>query len=187
MSSLFNFLEQIDGFLVRMEKVLIIFVLFLLIVLSLGQVIARNFFQLGFMWIDELSRCLVLWLAFIGGALCSKYARHMRIDIILHLMKGQKKLIVEIIGNVFIIIVCAFLLVASINHIIYQMESSIKLMLQGVPDWIISLVIPYFFAVTMFRAIMRIKKDILKEEHVELPHTGSGDLNGGLEQALPTK
>ena len=187
MSSLFNFLNQIDGFLVRIEKVLIIFILFLLIVLSLGQVIARNFFKVGFMWIDELTRCIVLWLAFIGGALCSKYARHMRIDIIIHLIKGNKKRIVEIIGNVFVIIICAFLLVASINHIKYQMESSIQLRLQGVPDWIISLVIPYFFAVTILRAVLRIKKDILDEKQVELSITGSGDLNGDPGQALHAK
>lgn len=177
MSSLFNFLEQLDGFLVRIEKGLIILVLFLLTVLSFGQVIARNVFKVGYMWIDEFTRCIVLWMAFIGGALCSEYARHMRIDIILHLMKGKKKRAVEIIGNVFIVVICSFLLVASINHIKYQMESSVQLMLQGVPDWIISLVIPYFFAVTILRALLRIKKDILGEEQVKLPMMGSADLN----------
>jgi len=176
MSSLFNFLEQIDGFLVRMEKGLIILVLFLLIVLSFGQVVARNVFKVGYMWIDELTRVIVLWMAFIGGSLCSEYARHMRIDIILHLMKGKKKRVVEIIGNVFIIMICSFLFWASINHIKYQMESSVQLMLQGVPDWIISLIIPYFFMVTMLRALLRIKKDILGEEQIKLPVMGSVDL-----------
>jgi TRAP-type C4-dicarboxylate transport system permease small subunit len=176
MSSLFNFLEQIDGFLVRMEKGLIILVLFLLTVLSFGQVVARNVFKVGYMWIDELTRVIVLWMAFIGGALCSEYARHMRIDIILHLMKGKKKRMVEIVGNVFVIMICAFLLVASINHIKYQMESSVQLMLQGVPDWVISLIIPYFFTVTILRALLRIKKDILGEEQIKLPLMGSADL-----------
>jgi C4-dicarboxylate transporter, DctQ subunit len=176
MSSLFDFLERIDGYLVRMEKGLIILVLFLLTVLSFGQVVARNVFKIGYMWIDELTRCIVLWMAFIGGALCSEYARHMRIDIILHLMKGKKKRAVEIIGNVFIIVICSFLFVASINHIKYQMESSVQLMLQGVPDWIISLVIPYFFIVTILRSLLRIKKDILGEEQIKLPMMGSVDL-----------
>lgn len=176
MSSLFDFLERIDGYLVTMEKGLIIFVLFLLIILSFGQVTARNIFKIGYMWIDELTRVIVLWMAFIGGALCSEYARHMRIDIILHLMKGKKKRAVEIIGNVFIIVICSFFLLASINHIKYQMESSVQLMLQGVPDWVISLVIPYFFIVTILRALLRIKKDILGEEHIKLPVMGSVDL-----------
>jgi TRAP-type C4-dicarboxylate transport system permease small subunit len=176
MSSLFDFLERIDGYLVTMEKGLIILALFLLIVLSFGQVVARNVFKVGYMWIDELTRCIVLWMAFIGGSLCSEYARHMRIDIILHLMKGKKKRFVEIIGNVFIIVICAFLFWASINHIKYQMESSVQLMLQGVPDWIISLIIPYFFMVTMLRALLRIKKDILGEEQIKLPVMGSVDL-----------
>jgi len=177
MSSLFNFLEQIDGFLVRMEKGLIILILFLLIVLSFGQVVARNIFKVGYMWLDEITRCIVLWMAFIGGALCSEYARHMRIDIVLHLVKGTKKRVIEIIGNVFIMVICSFLLVASINHIKYQMESSVQLMLQGVPDWVISLIIPYFFAVTILRALLRIKKDILGEEQIRFPVMGSADLN----------
>jgi C4-dicarboxylate transporter DctQ subunit len=176
MSSLFDFLERIDGYLVRMEKGLIILVLFLLTVLSFGQVVARNVFKIGYMWIDELTRCIVLWMAFIGGALCSEYARHMRIDIILHLMKGKKKRAVEIIGNIFIIVICSFLLWASINHIKYQMESSVQLMLQGVPDWTISLVIPYFFIVTILRSLLRIKKDILGQEQIKLPMMGSVDL-----------
>jgi C4-dicarboxylate transporter, DctQ subunit len=183
MSSLFNCLEQVDGFLVRIEKVFIIIILLLLTVLSFGQVIARNFFNVGYMWIDEFTRCIVLWMAFVGGALCSEYARHMRIDIIIHLMKGKKKRTVEIIGNVFIIVICSFLFVASINHIKYQMESSVQLMLQGVPDWVISLVIPYFFAVTVVRALLRIKKEILGEEHVKLPMIGEGDLNEKPEHA----
>jgi len=176
MSSLFNFLERIDGYLVTMEKGLIIFVLFLLIVFSFGQVVARNVFKVGYMWIDELTRCIVLWMAFIGGALCSEYARHMRIDIVLHLVKGVKKRVIEIIGNVFVIVICSFLLLASINHIKYQMESSVQLMLQGVPDWVISLVIPYFFVVTILRALLCIKKDILGEEQIKLPMMGSADL-----------
>ncbi|KUG23213.1 trap-type c4-dicarboxylate transport system, small permease component [hydrocarbon metagenome] len=177
MSSLFNFLEQVNGFLVRMEKGLIILVLFLLIVLSFGQVIARNFFKVGYMWIDELTRCIVLWMAFIGGALCSEYARHMRIDIVLHLVKGAKKRVIESVGNGFVIVICSFLFIASIKHIKYQMDSTVQLMLQGVPDWVISLVIPYFFAVTILRALLRMKKDILGEEQVKLPIMGSADLN----------
>jgi TRAP-type C4-dicarboxylate transport system permease small subunit len=187
MSSLFNFLERIDGYLVTMEKGLIIFVLFLLIVFSFGQVVARNVFKVGYMWIDELTRVIVLWMAFIGGALCSEYARHMRIYIVLHLVKGVKKRVIEIIGNVFVIVICSFLLLASINHIKYQMESSVQLMLQGVPDWMVSLVIPYFFIVTILRALLRIKKDILDEEQLELPEIGSSNLNGESEQALQTK
>ena len=82
----------------------------------------------------------------------------------------------EIIGNIFIIVICSFLLWASINHIKYQMESSVQLMLQGVPDWTISLVIPYFFIVTILRSLLRIKKDILGQEQIKLPMMGSVDL-----------
>ncbi len=177
MSGLFNVLEHIDGFLVRLEKVMIVFLLFLLITLSFGQIIARNVFKLGFIWIDEFTRCIVLWMAFIGGALCSKYARHMRIDIILHLMQGTRKRIIEIVGNVFVIVICSVFFVASINHIKYQMESTVQLMLQGVPDWVISLVIPYFFAVAILRGVLHIKKDILGEDHIKLPEMGSDELD----------
>jgi len=187
MSSLFDFLEWIDKWLVRMEKGIIILILFLLIVISFGQVVARNVFKIGFAWIDEFTRVIVLWMAFIGGALCSEYARHMRIDILLHLMPGKGKRAIEIIGNIFIVVICLFFLVASISHIKYQHESSISLMLQGVPDWMISLVIPYFFIVTILRALLRIKRGILNEEQVKLPILGSSDLHENPEHALQTK
>ncbi|GAB6268392.1 MAG: hypothetical protein STSR0002_11330 [Smithella sp.] len=187
MSSLFGFLERVDEYLVRMEKVIIIFLLSLLIVTSFGQLLIRNIFKLGFVWVDEFTRCIVLWMAFVGGALCSEYARHMRIDVLLHLMPGKGKRAVEIIGNIFIVVVCSFFLVAAIGHIQYQKASSLQLMLQGVPDWMVSLVIPYFFIVTILRALLRIKKDILDEEQLELPEIGSSNLNGESEQALQTK
>jgi hypothetical protein len=56
-------------------------------------------------------------------------------------------------------------------------------MLQGVPDWVISLVIPYFFVVVILRALLHIKIDILDEDHIKLPVMGSGELDENPEHA----
>jgi len=180
MSSLFGFLERMDRFLVSIEKSLVVFALFALIAISFTEVIARNFFKVGFVWIEEFMRVLVLWLAFLGGALCSEYARHMRVDVFLHYARGKWKKYVNIIGNTFIFVICFVLFVASIKYIGYQMEANVSLILHGVPDWVIGLIMPYFFAVTILRAMLNIARDLLGKEQIKLP------LIGGAEE-LPVK
>ncbi|KQC11161.1 MAG: hypothetical protein APR62_10425 [Smithella sp. SDB] len=175
MSSFFGVIEEFDRLLVRMEKGTVVFMLFTLMMISFIEVIARNFFKVGFLWIDEFMRVLVLWLAFVGGALCSEYARHMRVDVFLHYAKGRWKKYMRLTGSIFIIIICLVLFVASIKYIGYQMEATVSLILQGVPDWVIGLIIPYFFAVTILRALLSIKREVVGEEQIQLPIIGGAE------------
>lgn len=58
--------------LIYFEKLIAGTSLLLLLILSLSQVVLRNFFELGFSEIDVLSRHLVLFITFMGAALISE-------------------------------------------------------------------------------------------------------------------
>jgi TRAP-type transport system small permease protein len=58
--------------------------LLLLIGLSLTQIVARNAFDAGFPGMDNFSRQLVLYVAFLGAALAVTWDRHIRVDIVGH-------------------------------------------------------------------------------------------------------
>jgi TRAP-type C4-dicarboxylate transport system permease small subunit len=56
--------------------------LFLLLVLSLGQIVARNFFNTGIPAADTLARHLVLYVTFFGAVLAVEYRSHIKIDVV---------------------------------------------------------------------------------------------------------
>lgn len=56
--------------------------LFAMLLLSLAQILARNFFQLGLGEVDALIRGLVMWVVFAGAAIAVHAHRHIRIDVL---------------------------------------------------------------------------------------------------------
>ncbi|MCW8931353.1 MAG: TRAP transporter small permease [Gammaproteobacteria bacterium] len=81
--------------LIIFEKVVAISSLFLLLLLAIVQIIARNFFDMGFTHVDVISRHLILFIIFMGAALVSEQNRHIKIDILVPLLntEQQEKLI----------------------------------------------------------------------------------------------
>jgi len=77
--------------LIAVEKVIAAASLLLLLVLSLSQVILRNFFELGFSEIDTISRHLVLFITFMGAALACEGSQHIKMDFINSLLKPSFK------------------------------------------------------------------------------------------------
>lgn len=80
-----GFLEivlKIKSILIQFEKLLGASSLLLLLALSMFQLIARNFFNLGFSHIDVVSKHLILFIIFMGAALVSEQNKHIKIDIL---------------------------------------------------------------------------------------------------------
>ncbi len=77
--------------LIALEKIIAGFSLLLLLILSLSQVILRNFFELGFSEIDIVSRHLVLYVTFMGAALAIENSQHIKMDFLSSLLKAQTK------------------------------------------------------------------------------------------------
>ncbi len=143
------------------EKILIRIILLSLIFLSFGQVIGRNFFSVGFMWLDELFRIGLLWLAFIGAALATEYHRHIKIEVLTRLIRSEKtKKIVDISVLVFTSLICIFLFVASVQFLMNESKYAMSLLFHGIPDWIFRLIIPYAFFAMAIRYVVYIGKII---------------------------
>ena len=82
---------RIKSILILFEKFTAGISLLLLLILSLSQVILRNFFELGFSDIDVISRHLVLFVTFMGAALVSESNQHIKIDCINEFIKPTFK------------------------------------------------------------------------------------------------
>ena len=66
----------------RIEDSLLVGLLTAMILLAGLQILLRNFFDAGLLWIDPLLRILVLWLGLLGAAVATRSDRHIRIDLL---------------------------------------------------------------------------------------------------------
>ena len=58
-----------------LEDGLLVLIVTVMILLAAMQIFLRNFFDIGFLWTDELLRLLVLWLAVAGAVAASRKDR----------------------------------------------------------------------------------------------------------------
>jgi TRAP-type transport system small permease protein len=86
-----NALKQFRHYLIALEKILVAASLFLLLALTLIQVVARNLFETGFPSLDIISRHLVLYIAFLGAALITEDQKHIKIDFLVHFISDKQK------------------------------------------------------------------------------------------------
>ncbi|WP_051327390.1 TRAP transporter small permease subunit [Desulfatibacillum aliphaticivorans] len=159
-------MANIHKSMIYVEKIALIILLFTMIFMQFGQVIARNIFQTGIMWVDEVLRVEVLWVAFLGAGLAAEYNRHIKIDVLSHLLgdsKASKTL--DVFAQVFALIACALLFNAAVTYIEseakYPAFTLVDTDFLKVPDHFFRLVIPYFFLVMSVRCIINIRRIIL--------------------------
>ncbi len=73
----------------RAEDGLLALLLAVMIVLAGTQILMRNLFDSGFVWIDPLLRVLVLWFGLIGATVATRHNKHIRIDLLSTLFQAQ--------------------------------------------------------------------------------------------------
>ena len=73
-------IEKIEHGLVRVESIIAAFSLFLLLVLSLVQILTRNLFDFGFPEIEIINRNLLVICGSMGAVIATSKARHIKVD-----------------------------------------------------------------------------------------------------------
>ena len=137
----------------RAEDALLALLLSVMIVLAGTQIILRNLFDYGFVWIDPLLRVLVLWLGLIGATVATRHNRHIRIDLLSRFFKrNSHRLIQAIVGQVS---AWTCLLVAwfGLDWIRLDYEDGFT-SFAGIPAWSIEIIVPLAFALIGLRFLL---------------------------------
>lgn len=166
MAGVTKFFQRLHKVLIYSEMGAVCLLLFSMIFMAFGQVVARNVWHGGAMWVEEVLRIEVLWLAFLGAALAAEFNRHVKIDILSHLLgTGVAGKVLDCAAQVWLMAVCGTLFVASVQYINMEREYASATMFHSIPDWFFRLVIPYFFVATVVRGIINIGR-IVRGTHV---------------------
>ena len=73
--------NKLINFINKIEDGLLVIILTSMIILAVYQIIARNLFSEGIVWIDPLLRTLVLWVGLSGAVVATRTDNHIRIDV----------------------------------------------------------------------------------------------------------
>ncbi|KMP11606.1 hypothetical protein UZ36_03940 [Candidatus Nitromaritima sp. SCGC AAA799-C22] len=147
-----RFIKQIDDWLARIEAGLITLILSVMILLSFGQVILRNFFHEGILWGDIFLRQIVLWVGFIGASLAAREHRHIAIDFLPNVLPSAWRKPIKIFVYLCTAAISAFLALAAWTFVEFEREGGSVLFLD-LPVWVFQVVLPYSFCLLTFRFI----------------------------------
>ena len=165
-------IELINNILEKIEKWLVVISFSLMVIFSSLNVILRALytkFDMHFAnallsridWSEPFSRLMVLWVTFLGASLLTKDNRHIRIDIMGHLLSPALLSIRELTLSIASAVICYFMLRASIGYISMEMQYGTSV-LMGVSAWKWQLIIPFGFSMMLFRFLVNILNEIMK-------------------------
>jgi TRAP-type C4-dicarboxylate transport system permease small subunit len=135
------------------EDAVLVLILSSMIVLATAQIALRNFFDLGFIWGDELLRLLVLWLGVAGAVAASRADKHINIAILDRFLPGRIRAAARLLIDLFTCAVCAVVAWHSLRFVMLSYEFG-DLLLGSVPAWIAQSILPAGFALISYRYLV---------------------------------
>lgn len=150
-----KFIHKIDEAAGVAEKWIVFIFLTTMIFISFLQVVLRNIWHFSFIWAEELTRHLVLWIGFVGASLATLEERHINIDVLTRLMGPKFRSMMEAILDLFAAVICALMTRFAYGFVSIEKsfgEESISL---HVPVWILQLILPIGFGAMTVRFFIR--------------------------------
>lgn len=146
--------EGLDRWTRRIEGALFTIIVVTMLALSGLQVVLRNFFHGGLIWIDPVVRALVLWVAFIGAMTATSHARHLHIDVMPRILPVKTGRFVGRLLSVVSAVTCALLANGAFVYLRDEYEYGVSPFL-GVPSWVVQSVLLWGFALLAYRFLVQ--------------------------------
>jgi len=136
------------------------------------QVVMRKVFNNSLSWSEELTRYIFMWQIWCGISIAQRQGRHIQVDLIFMLVKGQGQKAVRILATILNIGFCCFMvyvgcLVVQSHLSMHTLSPAMRL-----PLWIVYLSLPFSFLVTMIRYIQALIKEIANTNQPRLALEG---------------
>lgn len=130
-----------------------------MMLLAVGQIVLREVFSTGFVWADELVRLMVLWLAMVGSIAACRDNRHIRIDVLSHLLPDAVVRITRMAVDVFSAVVCAVMAWQAYRYLQLEIEFDDKVLI-STPSWLAHMIMPIAFALISYRFVVNVLKKL---------------------------
>lgn len=146
-------LKRLDAFGRLLENVALVALLSGMMLLAVGQIVLREFFNTGFVWADELVKLMVLWLAMVGSVAACRDNRHIRIDLLSHLLPDTAVKLARIVVDLFAAGVALVVAWHAWRYLGLEIEFE-DTVLVDTPAWIAHSIVPLAFALIAYRFVV---------------------------------
>ena len=153
-------------FINRIEDGLLVLLLSTMVALAIFQVVLRNLFAEGIVWIDPLLRTLVLWVGLAGAVVATRSNNHIRIDILTKYLPEKILPYINRLVYLFTLVICLVIAWHGIRFVYSEYEYG-TMAFASVPAWLAALIIPVSFLLIAVRYLlllfMRQPPQVVKE------------------------
>jgi TRAP-type C4-dicarboxylate transport system permease small subunit len=154
-----NILRRLEAAGRLAEDTVLVLILTGMIIIAAGQIVLRNFLNIGFIWSDELLRLLVLWIAVAGAVAASRTNKHISVAVLDRFLPERLALAVNVLIYAFTAAVSGTIAWYSLAFVQMSREFGDQL-LGGVPAWMLQLVLPIGFALIAYRYALFTLKEL---------------------------
>ena len=134
----------------KFEDSLLVFILSSMILLAVFQVVSRNLFSEGVVWIDPLLRILVLWVGLAGAVVATRTDNHIRIDIFTKYLPQNIQPYVQRTVYLFTLVICLVISWHAARFVYSEYEYG-TVAFAAVPTWLTAIIIPVSFLLIAVR------------------------------------
>src|SRR5690606_9899152 len=140
-----------------------------MMLLAVGQIVLRMFFDSGLLWADELLKILVLWIALVASVAAARSRRHLRIDILSRYVPQRYARLPELLVDLFAAGICGVIAWYSLQFILLSMGDTV---LVNIPSWIAQGILPVAFLLMCYRFTLHFLSGLLglvRANHTQIP------------------
>jgi C4-dicarboxylate transporter DctQ subunit len=120
------------------------------------NVVLRYFFRMSTIWAEEFIRYSMIWISFIGSAVCFRKGIHFGVDLILRVKSRLFVRGVKIFIETACLAFCCFLLKYSLDLVLFTKGTRQISLAMQVPLWTVYAVIPFSAALGVLYEVVRV-------------------------------
>ena len=137
-------------------------------VLLFVNVVLRYFFSSAIFWAEEVLRYCIVWISFIGTAVCVQDDSHISIDILSASLKPKGKRILKMFLQVAGIAFSVFFFIVSIKFVgQIKATNQVSATIGNMPMYVIYLCMPISFALYFVRSVQMLIKFFREKPEVK--------------------
>ncbi|MBE0585552.1 MAG: TRAP transporter small permease [Desulfofustis sp.] len=158
--------RQVEDWFSRIIGGFIGILLGLMVIIVFSNVIARYFLNSSLAWSEELSRFMLIWLAFLGSILAYIKNEHLGLDLLIFL-PVRPALIIRIIANLLALAALGVLLWGGWSITAHTMQSGWTSPALAIPYGIVYLVVPFSAVMLLLQGVLKLT-DLIRTFIIEI-------------------
>jgi len=137
----------------RVEDALLVILLSAMIGLAATQIVLRNLFESGIVWIDPVLRVLVLWLGLLGATVATRNDKHISIDLLARYFDGNFNRLLQAAVEQLSAWTCLIIAAHGFDWVRLDFIDGL-VAFAAIPAWLLEVIVPLSFGLIGLRYLL---------------------------------